>query len=151
MTKVPKAELVPLQERRTGRVQRGRKPRLARAGLWLYWPGIFIISHIPKDYVPKDITVSGARVHLVAYFVLTLLVFLNAGLGYNIHLRSKKTWLLVGLIAIYATLDEFLQHFIQGRYASGIDWAVDMSACLFCVFLLRLLAGIRRRRGQLAE
>ena len=43
------------------------------------------------------------------------------------------------------------QLFIQGRYGNRIDWAVDMSACLFCVGLLRLLAGIRRRRGQLAE
>jgi hypothetical protein len=78
MTKVPKAELVPLQERRTGRVKRAQKSRLAMFGLCVYWPGIFIISHIPKDYVPKNVKVSGVSVHLAAYFVLTLLLFLSA-------------------------------------------------------------------------
>ena len=151
MTKVSKAELGPCQKHRTSRGQSSRKSRLALIGLCVYWPGIFIISHIPKDYVPKNVTVSGASVHLVAYFVLTLLVFLNAGLGHDIHLRSKKTWLLVGVIAAYAALDEFLQFYIKGRDGNPFDWAVDMSACLFCVGLLRLLAGIRRRRGQLAE
>ncbi|NIA06305.1 MAG: hypothetical protein GWP14_01480 [Actinobacteria bacterium] len=142
MTKVSKAELGPPQKHRTG-----QRSRLALVGLCVYWPTIFIISHIPKDYVPKNVTVSGVGVHLGAYFVLTLLVFLNAGLGHNTHLRSKKTWLLVGAIAAYAALDEFVQSFIQGRSGNIIDWTVDMSACLLCVGLLRLLTGIRQGRG----
>ena len=151
MTKVPKAELVPLEERRTGRVQRGRKSRLALAGLCVYWPAIFVISHIPKEHVPKNVPVSGRAVHLVAYFVLTLLLFLNAGLARRASFRSKKTWTLIVIIAAYAALDEFVQHFIPGRYGSSIDWAVDVCACLLCVGLLRLMTGIRRRRGQFPE
>jgi VanZ family protein len=120
-------------------------------GLCVYWPGIFIISHIPKGYMPQNVRVSGVSVHLLAYFVLTLLVFLSAGLGYNTYLRSKKTWLLVGVIAAYATLDEYVQIFIKSRYGSPFDIAIDMSACLLCVGLLRLLAGIRGGRGQLSK
>ena len=151
MTKASKAELAPQKKRLTGWSQRVWKSKLALVGLCVYWPAIFVISHIPKEHVPKNVPFSGRALHLVAYFVLALLVFANAGLGRNIHLRSKKTWLLVGVIAVYAALDEFIQLFIQGRYGSGIDWAVDLFACLLCVLVLRLLAGIRRRRGQLTE
>ncbi|GAH42266.1 unnamed protein product [marine sediment metagenome] len=78
------------------------------------------------------------RLHVGAYFVLALLVFVNAGLFRRVYLTSKKTWLLVGVIAAYAGLDEFLQVFVPGRRGSPLDWAVDVVACLLCVGLLRL-------------
>ncbi len=115
--------------------QRG-KSRLGLVVLCVYWVGIFIVSHIPKDHVPEGWDVSGVRLHAGAYFVLTLLVFANAGFFRQGGLGWKKTWLLVGLIGAYAGLDEFLQVFIQGRGGSAVDWAVDVAACLLCVGLL---------------
>ena len=99
-----------------------------------------------KDHVPKGVTVSGAGVHLVAYFVLTFLVFASAGLIGSAFFRSRKTWILIGVIAAYAALDEFIQSFVQGRSGNWIDWAVDVFACLLCVVVLRLLAGVRHRQ-----
>ena len=151
MSRTSKAELSPRKKRRGVQGQRGRGSVLAATGLCFYWPAIFIISHIPKAHVPKGITVSGATVHLIAYFVLTLLVFASAGLAGSISLRSKKTWLFVGIIAVYAMLDEYVQSFIQGRHGGWEDWADDISACLFCVGLLRLLGWFRRGRGQFSK
>ncbi len=115
--------------------QRG-KSRLGLVVLCVYWVGIFIVSHIPKDHVPEGWDVSGVRLHVGAYFVLTLLVFANAGFFRQGGLGWKKTWLLVGLIGAYAGLDEFLQVFIPGRGGSAVDWAVDVAASLLCVGLL---------------
>ena len=114
------------------------KSRLALMVLSIYWVSIFILSHIPKDYVPFGWTVSGKTHHLVAYFVLTLLVFINAGLIGGASLRSKKTWLMIGVVIAYGALDEFLQTFIQGRDGSPLDWVVDVVGCLLCVGLLLL-------------
>lgn len=125
--------------------------RLALIVLIIYWVGIFIVSHIPKLHVPKDVPVSGALLHAAAYFVLTLLLFANAGLLRRASLRAKKTWLLVGLIGAYAGLDELLQNFVQGRDGSIVDWAVDMASCLFCVGLLWVLGRLwltGRRAGR---
>ena len=121
--------------------------------LSIYWVGIFIASHIPKSYVPKGWSVSGARVHAGAYFVLTLLVFANAGFLRRASLRAKKTWMLVGLIGAYAGLDEFLQNFIPGRDGSPVDWAIDMAGCLFCVGLLWVLGqlGLLGKRADRAS
>ncbi len=117
--------------------QRG-KSKLALVVLSIYWVSIFILSHIPRDYVPSGWTVSGKTHHLVAYFVLTLLVFINAGLIGRASLRSKKTWLMIGVVIAYGALDEFLQVFIPGRHGSHLDWAVDVAACLLCVGVLLL-------------
>ncbi len=117
--------------------QRG-KSRLALVVLSIYWVSIFILSHIPRDSVPPGWTVSGKLHHLVAYFVLTLLVFINAGLIGRASLRSKKTWRMIGVVTAYGALDEFLQTFIQGRDGNPLDWAVDVVGCLLCVGLLLL-------------
>ncbi len=107
--------------------------------LCVYWPTIFILSHIPKQSVPKGWTVSGAPIHFLAYFGLTLLVFAAAGLVRRTYLRCRKTWLLVGLVGCYGGLDEILQVFIDGRRGSFEDWLVDVVACLLCVGLLWLV------------
>ena len=119
------------------------KSRLALVILCVYWVGIFIASHIPKPYVPKGWDVSGMRLHAGAYFVLALLVFVNARLFRRVSLTSKKTWLLVGVIAAYAGLDEFLQVFAEGRHGSPVDWAINMAGCLFCVGLLWVVGLLR--------
>ena len=121
------------------------KSRLALVILCVYWVGIFIASHIPKQHVPPGWHVSGKFLHLGAYFVLTLLVFINAGLVRRASLRSKKTWLMVGIIVGYAGLDELLQLFIPGRAGSAIDWALDITACMLCVGLLWLAERLRAR------
>ena len=114
------------------------KSRLALLVLCVYWLTIFILSHLPKDYVPSGWKVSGKFHHLGAYVVLTFLVFLNAGLIRNVSLRFKKTWLMIGVVIAYGALDEFLQAFIPGRRGSPRDWAVDVIACLLCVGMLLL-------------
>ena len=124
-------------------VRQTGKSRLALVILCVYWVGIFIASHIPKPYVPKGWDVSGMRLHAGAYFVLALLVFVNAGLFRRVYLTSKKTWLLVGVIAAYAGLDEFLQVFAEGRNGSPVDWVIDVAACLFCVGLLWVVGLLR--------
>ena len=144
MSKVPKVEPSTTQGLQEVPGRRVQKSRLALAALCLYWPAIFLISHIPKSHVPKNVQISGITVHLGAYFLLTLLVFLNAGLLRSTSLRSKKTWLLAGLIAVYAALDELLQCFVEGRDGSLNDWTIDMAACLFCIVLLAIVASTRQ-------
>ena len=151
MTRVSKAKPAPPREHRSGWAQRSWTSRLALVGLCAYWPTIFIISHIPQRLVPRNVTVSGLGVHLLAYSVLTLLVFLNTGSLRSASFRSKKTWILIGIIAAYAAIDEIVQLFIQGRYGSPLDWAIDVSACLLCVGLLALVEYIRGVRGQFAK
>lgn len=114
------------------------KSRLALIVLCGYWLTIFILSHLPKVYVPPGWSVSGKLNHMGAYVVLTLLVFLNAGIIRQISLRSKKTWLMSAVVIAYGALDEFLQTLIPGRHGSPLDWAVDVVACMLCVGLLLL-------------
>ena len=123
---------------------RGRS-RLALLVLCIYWPGIFILSHIPKEHVPEDLEFSGLRLHLAAYLVLALLVFINAGMIRRISFRSRKLWLWVGVIAVYAAIDELLQECVEGRDGNIVDWAIDVLAVLACVGFLWLLDRLSSR------
>lgn len=139
MSKTPKAERIP--GRGAGR------SKLALAVLCVYWPVIFVVSHIPKKMVPAGWSVSGIGLHVLAYSVLTVLVFAAAGMVRQTSLRCGKTWALVGLISGYAAVDELLQLTSRGRNGRVIDWVVDTTACLVCVVLLALLAKVSDRRG----
>jgi len=119
-----------------GALQPKGKSRLVQVVLYVYWLTIFILSHIPKVNVPRGWKVSGSMHHFGAYVVLTLLIFLNAGLIRRMSLRAKKTWLLIGVVIAYGVLDEFLQYFVPGRDANLMDLVVDVVACLLCVGLL---------------
>lgn len=138
MNKTPQAKRVP--SRKVG------KSKLALVVLCVYWPAIFVASHIPKQMVPEGWSVSGLKVHVAAYSVLTLLVFAGAGLLWRTSLCSKKAWVLVGLISGYAAGDELLQLLSQGRSGNLADWAIDTATCLVCVLLLALLAKLINQR-----
>ena len=139
MSQVFKDEPSPPREDQAGQARSVHRSKLALVALCIYWPAIFIISHIPKQYVPRDMAVSGKTLHMVAYFLLTLLVFINAGLFGRVSLLSKKTYLLIGVIAAYAAVDEWIQVYIEGRHGSSIDWGIDVGACVLCVVLLVIL------------
>ena len=139
MSQVFKDEPSPPREDQAGQARRVYRSRLDLVALCIYWLAIFIISHIPKQYVPRNVEISGITLHLVAYFLLTLLVFINAGLFGRVSLLSKKTYLLIGVIAAYAAVDEWLQVYIEGRHGSPIDWGIDVAACVLCVALLAIL------------
>ncbi len=139
MNKIPKAERIPSP--------RSGKSKLALGLLCVYWPIIFVASHVPKEIVPRGWTVSGADLHVLAYSVLTVLVFAAAGMIRRISMRCRKIWALVSLISGYAAVDEFLQLTSPGRHAYLMDWVVDTVACLLCVSLLAILAKFSERRS----
>ena len=140
MSKTPKAERIPGPG--------AGKSKLALAFLCVYWPVIFVASHVPKEMVPKGWTVSGAGLHVLAYSVLTVLVFATAGMLRRTALRCRKTWALVALISGYAAVDELLQLTSPGRDGRVMDWLVDTMACLLCVGLLALLAKFSECRSR---
>ena len=97
--------------------------------------------------VPRGWNVSGAGLHLLAYSVLTVLVFTATGMLRRTYLRCRKTWALVGLISGYAAVDELLQLTSPGRDGQVMDWVVDTMACLVCVVLLALVTKVGNRRS----
>lgn len=93
--------------------------RLVFFGLVLYWPAIFIATHLPPGKVPA-VHVSDKLQHLIAFAILT--IFLDITLAHK--WRSKGDWLTLLFVLMYAAIDERSQPLI-GREADIVDWFAD--------------------------
>lgn len=108
--------------------------------LGTYWPMLFVATHIPR---PPHLQIFGRdlTLHFTAYFLLTLLFWLARHHRLRPHWFKRTPYLVIGIIAVYAALDEILQMFVN-RHAAVIDWLADVTGCLTALVILTLL-----RRG----
>lgn len=87
--------------------------------LALYWPVIFILTHIPIPDVVREAQVSDKSLHFLAYMVLAFLLWSALRPAEKAHWRRPAMgWILLA-VAAYALVDESLQHFVEGR---SPDW-----------------------------
>jgi VanZ family protein len=107
--------------------------------LGIYWPILFVLTHLPK--LP-DVSVYGRdkTVHLLAFFILTLLFwFAKYGIR-KPSLRNPKVYMTLLMISLYGVLDEVTQHyFIANRVGDLYDWVCDTCGALLALLVLRFL------------
>jgi len=111
--------------------------------LGIYWPLIFVATHIPAARMPHmQIFGRDVTLHFTAYFVLTLLFWLARYRYLKPDWLRRTPYLVIAIIALYAAADEFLQMFVS-RHADLIDWLADMVGCLIAMAILTLLRRCR--------
>ena len=105
--------------------------------LGLYWPALFVSTHIPR--LP-NVKVYGHDVtlHIFFFMVLTLLFWLARYGRFRPSFTERKLYLTVGIMAVYGAVDEFTQKFV-GRHCDIVDWYSDMGGVLIALLLLFLL------------
>lgn len=87
--------------------------------LALYWPAIFILTHIPIPDVVREAQVSDKSLHFLAYMVLAFLFWSALRPAEKAHWRRPAMWWILLALAAYALVDEALQYFVEGR---SPDW-----------------------------
>lgn len=87
--------------------------------------------------------------HLIAYYVLGLLVWF--AIGDSVSSPASAKWLAIAISALYGATDEFHQLFVDGRSAEWRDLLNDtIGACLamVTVSLPPVRRWLDRRRGK---
>ena len=108
------------------------KVYLVYTPLVVYWIILFVLTTTPTDVIPHLFRKQDKLEHLVAYFLLAVLL----SLAMHFQKRNKsfsEHALLITLILIltYGAIDELHQTFIPGRFADIIDWMADATGgCL---------------------
>lgn len=94
---------------------------------------VALATHWPHVEIPGSFQWRDKVVHFGAFGVLALLVwvFVRTRRG---RLASVSAWWLLGVLAIYAGLDEYTQQFF-GRDTDVLDWCADTGgvACVLAV------------------
>lgn len=112
--------------------------KLAILSIAIYWPALFVATHVPIPEVVDDLDISDKSLHFVAYFSL---VFLCWGVIHpygKVNWRNFKVWLILTVVVWYAVIDEWLQFYV-GRHCDLNDFLADLCGALASLFALTWL------------
>jgi len=108
--------------------------------LALYWPAVFVLSHIPIPRVVREAHASDKSLHFLAYMVLTLLLWSVVKPGQKVRWRKAAAWWVLGIVMVYGVCDELLQHFVAGRSTDARDLVADAAGAVTALGVLSFLS-----------
>ncbi|MBN1509394.1 MAG: VanZ family protein [Sedimentisphaerales bacterium] len=109
------------------------------AALALYWPTLFVLAHIPIPQVVRQAHMYDKSLHLLAYMILTFLLWSAVKPREKVHWRRATVWCLLAIVAAYGVCDECLQHFVADRSMDPRDLLADAIGAAAALGLLTIL------------
>jgi len=101
------------------------RQKLTIITLCLYWPALFILSHIPIPQIVYEARVSDKSLHVLAYLLLFFLLWFALRPKSKIRWNQKTIWLTLSIVIVYGALDEVIQGYV-GRSCDLQDFYADM-------------------------
>ena len=108
--------------------------------LILYWPLIFVLSHIPIANIPPWViqaATSDKALHYLAYLVLVFLLWFAISPDSKVNWRRQIVWWVLSAVIWYGALDEWLQGYV-GRNPDIMDFLADLAGALTGLILLSI-------------
>jgi hypothetical protein len=107
--------------------------------LLIYWPGLFILTHIPIPQIARQSGMSDKIMHVLAYLVLVFFFWHTISPYARVNWKKAKVWLILVLLVVYGAIDEYLQGQI-GRSADVIDFLSDLVGIALGLAILTVFA-----------
>ena len=104
--------------------------KIAVCVLALYWPALFVLTHVPIPRVVQEADVSDKSLHFLAYLILTFLLWSAVSINQKVNWRRAMPWLVLSVIVVYGILDEWLQGYVAGRSCDVRDFFMDLAGAL---------------------
>jgi VanZ family protein len=103
--------------------------------LLVYWPGVFILAHIPIPQLVYKAGVSDKSIHFLAYLILIFLLWFSVSPNKKVNWRKAAVWVVLLLVVWYGVADEVLQSYV-GRTCDIRDFAADLVGTFAGLILL---------------
>ena len=110
------------------------------AVLVLYWPTLFVLAHIPVPQVVRRAHVYDKSLHLLAYMILTFLLWSAIKPLERVCWRRAAVWCLLAVVVVYGMCDEWLQYQIGSRSMDPTDFAADVIGAVATLGMLTVLS-----------
>ncbi len=99
-----------------------RRHKYIIAALSVYWPLLFVLTHMPVPSMAREMHMSDKTMHYLAYMSLAFLAWFTVSPYEKVDFFRVKVWVLLPALTLYAAFDEVLQSFAAGRTASLADF-----------------------------
>jgi len=120
-------------------VSRTRRQKAIIAALTLYWPAMFIATHIPT--IPRwvgPVPFSDKILHFAAYFLLSFLLWYAISPTRRVSWRKPAVWIMLAIIVWYGAFDEWLQGYV-GRSPDMMDFAANLCGAITGFIILSII------------
>lgn len=107
--------------------------------LGIYWPTLFVLTHIPVPQIAGQSGMSDKTMHLLAYLVLVFFIWLAISPYEKVRWNKPKTWIILTLIVCYGAFDEWLQS-RMGRQMELLDLVSDFMGVALGLIILSILS-----------
>ncbi len=115
-----------------------RRHKYILLSLGLYWPVLFIATHIPLPNLTEKTGMSDKTMHVLAYGILVFLAYLAISPYRRVNWKKMFPWLLVAAVVGYGAFDEWLQGKV-GRTPDLMDLLADIGGTISALLILTAL------------
>jgi len=115
------------------------RQKLTIISLLLYWPGIFILAHIPIPRLVYKAQVSDKGIHFLAYLILVFLLWFAISTNKKVNWRKAAVWWVLLVVVWYGVVDELLQGYV-GRSCDVMDFFANLVGTLAGLILFSFFA-----------
>lgn len=105
--------------------------------LVIYWPAIFIATHIPLT-IPSllfEFRISDKILHFAAYFILVFLLWFTINPNKKVNWKKAVVWWILLVVVWYGVFDEWLQGYV-GRNPNIQDFMADLAGAVAALLIL---------------
>jgi len=114
------------------------KKYMAWVLLLVYWPALFVLTHLPRLPAP-DIRGSDKIAHFTAYLALTILFWLARYGRRRPSLHGRTIYYVLLLMLCYGVVDEISQQWVPNRFADWVDWLANTAGVVMGLFIVTVL------------
>ena len=107
--------------------------------LGIYWPALFILTHIPVPAIAGQSGMSDKMMHLLAYLVLVFFVWLAISPYEKVRWSRARVWIVLAVVVWYGAMDEWIQGRV-GRQMELMDFIWDFGGVLLGLGILSVLS-----------
>jgi len=105
--------------------------------LGIYWPVLFILTHIPVQDTARRFGMSDKTMHYLAYMGLMFLLWQAISPYQKVNWQKVKVWLVLAAVVWYGAADEWLQGRMN-RSADVWDFLADVIGAMIGLVILWL-------------
>ena len=116
-----------------------RRHKYMLMALLVYWPGLFVLTHIPIPQLARKSGMSDKTMHVLAYLALVFVWWFSISPYKKVNWQKAKVWLTLGVMVWYGAFDEWLQGQMS-RSADVMDFYANLVGTIIGLVILSIFS-----------